>query len=63
MMSFNDQGSQFPKFHFPCNEEERLAINSLCGEYNSTPKNYKSAKASLSSSQLYVASLLIVTFC
>ena len=23
----NDEGSQFPRFHFPCNKEERVVLN------------------------------------
>ena len=33
MRSPNDEGSQFSKLHFPCNEEERLVLNSFFREY------------------------------
>ena len=34
MRSPNDEGSQFSKFHFACNKEERLVLNSFFREYN-----------------------------
>ena len=34
MRSPNDEGSQFSKFHFPCNKEEGLVLNSFFREYN-----------------------------
>ena len=34
MRSPNDEGSQFSKFHFPCNKEEKLVSNFFEREYN-----------------------------
>ena len=34
MRSPNNEGSQFSKFHFPCNKEESLVVNSFFREYN-----------------------------
>ena len=34
MRSPNDEGSQFSKFHFPWNKEEKLVSNSFFREYN-----------------------------
>ena len=30
----NNEGSQFPKFHIPCNKEERFVLNSFFRKYN-----------------------------
>ena len=51
----NNEGSQFPKFHFPCNKEERFVLNSFFRKYNlylKKKKTDKPAKGTLSSSQL-----------
>ena len=51
----NDEGSQFPKFYFPCNKEERVVLNYFFLENTiSATNDYKPAKGSLSSSQLFV---------
>ena len=55
-MSPNDEGSQFPKVHLTSNEEERLVLNSIFRDYKLYSKQYKPAKGSLSSSQLFVTS-------
>ena len=34
MRSPNDEGSQFSKFHFPWNKEEKLVSNSFFREYD-----------------------------
>ena len=34
MRPLNKEGSQFPKFHFLCNKEERLVLNLFFKEYN-----------------------------
>ena len=56
MRSSNDKGSQFSKFHFPCNNKEKLVLNSFFREYNLHSKNFKPGKCSLSPSQLFVTS-------
>ena len=42
MMSLNNEGSQFSKFHFPCSKEERLVFNSFFREYNLYFKKFES---------------------
>ena len=39
MRSTKDEGSQFSKFHFPCNREEKLVFNSFFRECNHYFKN------------------------